>query len=210
MLEQTSRQFRAKFLIEFTKHLVEISQGAEAEALEELLRKRIKENIEKKSREEQLYYLIERKQGFSESKTLPPIPEYKRRFQQMNQPMQNYSQNQQVFTPLPPTVQNIRPSPSFSSINLGKLNPLVKDPTVTAIECRGPEQNIFVRRSTEVRKTSILLNESEIDEIIRTFSEESKIPVQQGVFRVAVGSLVISAIISDVIDKKFVIEKMLS
>jgi len=59
------------------------------------------------------------------------------------------------------------------------------------------------------KRTNIILNKEEIDQIIKKFSETAKIPLYEGIFRVVVGKLILSAIISDVIGSKFIIKKMM-
>ena len=53
-----------------------------------------------------------------------------------------------------------------------------------------------------------MVTKEEIDEVIQKFSEASRIPIQEGIFRVAVGKLLLSAIISGVIGSKFIIKKL--
>jgi hypothetical protein len=109
---------------------------------------------------------------------------------------------------LPPRLQNIYPSPTSRDIDIGKLNPLVRDPAIKIIECNGPDEKIIVRGSMGVKPTGISLTRGEIDDIIDKFSEEAKIPVTEGIFNVAVGKLILTAIISEVVSPKFVIKKM--
>jgi len=204
-LRQTSETFRIFFLAEFTKELIENSKNAETIALEKLLHKRVKENLAKIEREKEIRNLVTRKTKFFHKKTnqqiLSPLKQkYKfKKLQKVQFPRQN----------LPSTVQNLTPQATNIQIDLGKLNALVKDPTVTAIECNGPDKNILIRRIKQVRKTPIILSKEEIDQIIQNFSKSAKIPVQEGIFKVAIGRLVINAIISELVDTKFIIEKIM-
>jgi len=109
---------------------------------------------------------------------------------------------------LPPTVQYLRPIPMPVEVNLKKLTPLVRDPLVRIIECNGPGENTVVIGTMGRKRTGIILNKEEIDEVIRTFSEATKIPINEGIFRVVFGKLILSAIVSDVIGSKFIIRKM--
>ena len=45
------------------------------------------------------------------------------------------------------------------------------------------------------RKTPIILDRKEIDEIISNFSKAAKIPIYEGVFRVVVGKFIFSLLI---------------
>jgi len=110
---------------------------------------------------------------------------------------------------LPSTFQYLKPTPTTGKeIDLAKLNPLIQDPAVKEIQCDGKDQNIVVRGTMGLKKTGIILNKEEIDRVLKKFSETAKIPLQEGIFRVVVGKLILSAIISEVISSKFIIKKM--
>ena len=89
-----------------------------------------------------------------------------------------------------------------------KLNPLIKDPAVRTIEVN-PDEKVIVTGTMGTKPTSIILSKEDIDKIIKKFSETAKIPVYEGIFRVVVGKLILSAIISDVVGSKFIIKKMM-
>jgi len=108
---------------------------------------------------------------------------------------------------LPARLQYLKPHPTSAQIDLGKLNPLIQDPMVQSIECNGPNENIIVQTPAE-RVTKIKLSKQEVDETINTFSKASRIPIYEGIFRAAHGKLIISAIISNVVENKFIIKKI--
>jgi hypothetical protein len=58
------------------------------------------------------------------------------------------------------------------------------------------------------QKTEIKLNKKEIDDVINKFSELTKIPVSEGIYKVVFGKLILLAVISDVVGSKFLIKKM--
>lgn len=110
---------------------------------------------------------------------------------------------------LPETVSYLQPTPTPQYIDLGKLNPLIKDPLVKMIECFGPGENIVVSGLMGRKKTRIILSGEEINDIITRFSEATKIPVIQGIFRVAFGNLTLSAVISrEIPESEFIIKKI--
>jgi hypothetical protein len=111
-------------------------------------------------------------------------------------------------SPLPEHIQYLRPNPTNKDIDLSKLNPLINDPMVNAIECYGPDENVVVKGRMGIKKTPIVLTKEEINDTIDRFSKETKIPVQEGVFKVVAGRLILLAIISEVVGSKFVIKKM--
>ncbi|MDD5700063.1 MAG: hypothetical protein PHH00_02630 [Candidatus Nanoarchaeia archaeon] len=109
---------------------------------------------------------------------------------------------------LPPEFQHLKPVPSRKEIDLDKLNPFINDTSVKRIECDGPNKPVLVSGSMGRRPTELVLSSNEIDEIVERFSRAARIPVDVGVFRVVVGNLIFSAIISDVVPSRFVITKM--
>jgi hypothetical protein len=109
---------------------------------------------------------------------------------------------------LPPHIQYLKPIPINKEIDLAKLNPLVNDLKVKLIECQGDGQNIIVKGGMGVKKTPIILSKEEIDDVIQRFSRETKIPAQEGIFKVTAGRLILTAIISETVGTKLVIKKM--
>jgi hypothetical protein len=109
----------------------------------------------------------------------------------------------------PPHLQYIQPVPMNKEIELGKINPLINDQMVKIIECYGPGENIVVQGNMGIKRTGIILDKEDINNIIERFSKETKIPAQEGIFKVVVGKLIFMAIISNVISSKFIIKKMI-
>jgi len=199
MLKKTSKEFRTFFLMEFTKELIKNSETAEIIAIKERLKQKIKENIEKKENQERLQRIVEEKTLIPKLKSISIREKIRQRI----------PKRLKIPEQIPPTIQSIKPIPTREQIDLGKINLLIKDPTVNTIECIGPEKNLLVkRRGGEKRITAIKLTEEEIREIIKKFSRAAKIPIEKGSFKAAVGKLIISAIISDTPGSKFLITKM--
>lgn len=86
-----------------------------------------------------------------------------------------------------------------------KVDNLLNDPRIKSIECS--EGGISISRGKGSEKTGFRLNEQEAKSIIKKFSEKTKIPLGKGVFRAKVGNIAINAMISDVIDSRFLITK---
>jgi DNA-binding Lrp family transcriptional regulator len=92
-------------------------------------------------------------------------------------------------------------------------------PNTLSQRIKSLEQNKFIKRYT------ISFNPSDVGYSVKAFvmirvrknlasaenllSEVSKIPVSSGIYRVVVGNLILSAIVSEVISSRFVIRKML-
>ena len=109
---------------------------------------------------------------------------------------------------LPQRFQYLRPYATSFEMDLGKLNPLLKDPLVEIIEGNGPYEHVMVIGSMGRKPTDIILSQEEMDEIVRKFSKTSKIPIHIGIYRVVVGGLILLAIVSEVINSKFIIKKI--
>jgi hypothetical protein len=110
---------------------------------------------------------------------------------------------------LPPTMpmMNISPQPIPAGFTLGKLDPLLSDNMVTSIECSGPGRPVLVKTLGKVSATQISLDQEEIQKVIDNFSQTAKIPPLGGVFKAAVGSLIITAVISEFVGSRFIINK---
>jgi hypothetical protein len=210
MLSQTSPEIKLIFLLQFTKELIKNSETAEAIALKKRLREKIKENIEKKENEERLKKIVEKKAITEELKEISTQKDIELKKRITPKYSKYFNKNIKIPQPrIPETIKDIYPFPENISIDLGKLNPFLKDPTVLSIECEGAGKNIIVRRIRgEKRTTSLIFKEEEIKNIINIFSREAKIPEQEGIFKAAVGNLIISAITSEITGSKFLITKL--
>jgi len=108
--------------------------------------------------------------------------------------------------PRPQTGQPItRASPGLPEI--GKLNALLLDPSVDGIECPGPSKNVLVRKAGMVQKTRITLNQEEIKKIIDDFSQKTRIPLIGGTFKAAYMNLIMTAVVSEYVGSRFIIQK---
>ena len=105
------------------------------------------------------------------------------------------------------TTYSAPPGQEVLSLPTERLNQILKDKSITTIECSGPNKPLLVRRAGETKRTSITLTEEQILEIIKFFSENARIPIIGGLLRAAVGNLTISAITSEFIGGRFIINK---
>ena len=203
MLNQTTQDFRKLFLLEFTK---EIIKNTKTEAIYEL-QERLKEqerinkekikNIEKRKENQELKEILRR-----------PTEEIKAPLIIPNFPQRKIPMILRIPQPrLPPHLQYLKPYATGIELDLGKLNPLLKDNAVNEIECHGDDLYIVVRGQTGKKQTDILLNEEEINQIIDTIATTSKMPKETGLFHAVIGRIIFSAIISEN-GSKFIIKKI--
>ena len=199
-LQEKSEEFKEFFLLAFTRELItnylqeDVNKlKIEEQAKKELVKERAKEVVKE----------FERPLKLSPTKQLKAMTEFK------PLPMP-FRPKRRLVIPrpnLPTRLQYIKPIPTPKQLELGKLNPLIQDPSVQAIECNGPDENIIIQAPRE-RTTNIKLSKEEIDEIINTFSKASRIPISEGIFRAAVGGFLLYGIISEVVGSKFIIKRI--
>ncbi|MCK5616492.1 hypothetical protein KAR91_82280 [Candidatus Pacearchaeota archaeon] len=101
----------------------------------------------------------------------------------------------------------ITPVATHQFVNMGKLNSLISPPLVKQVDCNGANTEIIVR-TNRAKKTKITLTEEEISAVIGAFSAVSRIPVSDGVFRAAAGSVELVAMVSSTVGSKFIIRKI--
>jgi len=77
---------------------------------------------------------------------------------------------------------------------------------IKVIECANG--NIRVKRNGEFEQTTLFLNESEVKDLIKKFSEMTKMPISDNIFRATINNFAITAIVSDKIGSRFLITKI--
>lgn len=200
MLLQTSPEFRKFFLLEFTKELIKASKKftiiSEKKQILNIPRKQLP--LPSRFNNQRMQFIPNQTPQLSiQRKIIPP---------------QNRQlvQKQQIPNPsLPLRLQYLKPIPTNIELNLGKLKELLRDPTIQLTECDGPGKEIIVYLPSP-KTTGIVLNQEEIDAIIKEFSDKAKIPIEQGIFKVAAGNLILLAAISELVGIKFIIKKIVS
>jgi len=123
--------------------------------------------------------------------------------------MKPSSIKKEPLTPPEPRIP-VQPLPSKlpQGFNLAKLEFLIHDPRVTIIECPGPEKFILARSSGRTTLTKTALSTEDIQNVIQTFSQEARIPIIPGLFKAAVGDLILTAVISELVGSRFIITKV--
>ena len=203
MLQKTSRNFREFFLLEFTRELINQSylknkdQFDKINTLHKVSQKDVKKRLLPKKKLNDSEFMK------SLSKPLETSTQHVLFKKRQAKPVLRVPEPR-----LPPALRYLTPTPTNQQIDLERLNPLIQDPLVKTIECNGPGQQIIVKGNMGTKKTSIILNDDEIDDVLQRFSKAAKIPIHEGVFRVALGKLVLSAIVSNIVGVKFVIKKI--
>jgi hypothetical protein len=107
----------------------------------------------------------------------------------------------------PPHLQNLNPIANKWEIDLEEINNLIRNPNIRLIECHGEEEPLIISDPNR-KKTNIILTKEKIEKIIKIFSETTRIPIQEGINRIVLGNLILTAIISSVNSTKFLIKKL--
>lgn len=208
-----SDSFKNFFLIEFTKELIRNSAKSEIE-FKQVREIGIPRKIEKiiKEKKQMIQPIEELNIPVQRIETKSIIPAFVPEMKIFPKPVSLARAPPILRIPeprLPETFQYLKPTATFIEIELGKLNSLVRDSNIRIIECDGPDEQIIVEGTMGRKFTNTILNKDEIDEIIKKFSEVSKIPISTGIYKVVVGRFIFTAIISEIVSSKFVIKKMI-
>ncbi|MBS3079645.1 hypothetical protein J4218_05980 [Candidatus Pacearchaeota archaeon] len=101
-----------------------------------------------------------------------------------------------------------RPIQKSNLSPMQKIDPLLRDNTILVIECPGKGKNILIKKYNQINTTKIILTEEEINSIIDFFSKESRIPLTGGILKAALNNYIISAVTSEFVGSRFVINKI--
>ncbi|MEK6891119.1 MAG: hypothetical protein AABX03_03185 [Nanoarchaeota archaeon] len=94
-----------------------------------------------------------------------------------------------------------------NTLYLGKLTNLFYDPNLVSVECYGTGRFISIKTRSKVMSTTITLSNEEIEHIIRSFSNISRIPRIGGIFKAIAENLLVTAIESHS-GSRFIISKI--
>ena len=113
---------------------------------------------------------------------------------------------------LPSVVSDIPvPPPHSMPLILGsafaKANSILKDPSVQSVECPGPGKPLLANKSGIMQTSSVILSKEEISSILEEVSEKTKIPLIEGLFKAMLGNLIITAVISEFVGTRFIMQK---
>jgi len=198
-----SNDFKRYFLITFTKELVLQSAKRDINKLQKIIDLKERKEVKKFQVKGEFIRRVEEPQRIVLKK--PNVQE--KITPRITRPITRQALS--IPEPrLPSHLEYLKPvSSNLPDIDLGKLNPLIKDRAVKIIEVN-PDEKVTVMGLMGTKSTDITLNKEDIDRVINAFSEISKIPTEEGIYRVAVGSLILSAIISEVVGSKFIVKKI--
>jgi hypothetical protein len=98
-------------------------------------------------------------------------------------------------------------SPPAPASVFDRLKQFITDPMVSLINCPGPGKNILITRFGVIQQIPIALGTDEIRSFLKDLSEKTKIPLLTGIFKVVYQNILVTAVVSEYVGTKFVIEK---
>ena len=182
-------EFRATFLKLFVQQLIKSSYAGASE--------KNSATTEEIVQEEKVFGKNEERKNISTQKNFLPSTIRKENHEDKIPPALISRQ------PTLPT-QNV----SQEKINLGKVTQFLLDPTVLSVECPGPNRNILVNRSGIMQTSGTSLTKEEIDNLLKEISNKTRIPIVEGLFKTAFQDLVLTAVVSNFVGSRFVIQKI--
>ena len=221
MMENHEQERRGYFLLKFTEAMIKNSKVADFYRLKEILKLNnmiVEEDyVPEKTVQEQVKEKLQKDKKISKmfKSILPPPREdlfsSRRNERPLRIPIKNPIMKrppQRIIQRPPKHLQEIRPAATSETIELGKIDSLIKDPNVVTIETSGQNQKIVVTGKMGRQPTGIILTKEDIDEIINRFSKVAKIPTQEGSLKIVYGSLILDANISSEKNSSFIIRKI--
>ncbi|MDO8467856.1 MAG: hypothetical protein Q7S56_02830 [Nanoarchaeota archaeon] len=203
MKQNISEDFKKEFLRKFTEELVRNYSGSAIVRLNVLTQK--EEETEKQKIDDKIDQ-IDKERAEMKNSIIPRIkipairPFHSQIPRKLKVPDLRIPESLKY---LKPKMQKIE-----ITLDLSKLNSLIKNPEIKIIECNGPDKNLIVHTSDSEKEINIELSKEEIHDIINKFAEKAKMPISQGVFKARVGTLQLYSIISEAAETKFIIEKI--
>lgn len=133
--------------------------------------------------------------------TLPSYNPRKRR-QEIITPLQG-NPIQQIYK----TQQYVQKPQKIINSPYETILEILRNPAVIGVECPGPGKYLLLNRSGLVKPAPISLTKEQIDSIIKNISNQTRIPAIPGLFKAAFDNFIISAVVSDFVGTRFVIQK---
>jgi hypothetical protein len=88
-----------------------------------------------------------------------------------------------------------------------KLISLLRNPQIQYIECEGKDIPLKIISRGQKQITNVVLSEEDLRDILKQISEKARIPLVEGVFKVAVENFIFNAVISELVGTTFIIKK---
>lgn len=191
MINRLSEEERTRFLNMFTKELIQKAFPLEIFKLEQIVEEKekfvpIEEVQASPQKKEVIKEIIQQREKEQPQKLTRAILTHQRP-NLLGRPI--YFEEPMFLKRL----SYLRPTATMKKIDVGTMKVLLNDPKVKEVVFSGPEEKLKVRGIMGEKTTNISLDQNQADTLLQNFAKESKIPLQKGVFRAAVGRLILVA-----------------
>lgn len=202
-----TQALRRLFLLEFTRALIENSRPPEIKEtkksiipkIEQLMPSRPITSSQIPINTSQIPILLSRQRVPIRVERIES--QFNRKVLQDNRPiLKSVDTNNQFETSMMNSSQPIQNK-------LEKIKPFLNDPSVSSIECSGPEKQLIINKQGLVQTTNISLNQSEISAIVEEVSNKTRIPLVSGTFKAAFDNFIMTAVISEFVGTRFLIQR---
>jgi len=203
-------EIRALFLSEFTKMLIFSSMPSLFETFEKTIAQgEVRQELQIEEKKQEEIELAEPSIHIMQESSKQAVVQ-PQQIQQISQRVQPKFQAVPVQRVQPVGVQKTMPVQQLvraDGMGMSILLPLINDPSITAIECIEAGKPLMIARRGLRQPTNIVLTNDEIKSIMDEVSAKTKIPLLPGIFKVAYLNLIVTAIISEYIGTRFIIQK---
>lgn len=104
-----------------------------------------------------------------------------------------------------PVMPNVPATPTIPVLD--RITKIFMDPSVQVLNCPGSDKKILIARMGLVQATQISFSEQEIKELMAELSTRTRIPFKSGLVKLIYQNLIITAVISEFVGTKFVVER---
>jgi hypothetical protein len=96
----------------------------------------------------------------------------------------------------------------IDNTKLGSLIYLLSDSSVSSLECPGPGKPIVLNKSGNMENSSMTFSQDDIKAVMDEISRKTGQKFDSGFVKAAIGNFIVSAVISDFVGTRFVIQKL--
>ena len=96
---------------------------------------------------------------------------------------------------------------SIQQLSLDKIKNILLRQEVFSVECPGPGKPLVIVSRGISNIANVTLTDEEISILMKDISQKTRIPLVTGLFKAVLGNLLITAVISDFVGTRFIIQK---
>lgn len=90
---------------------------------------------------------------------------------------------------------------------LSKILPIISQPDISSVECPSPGKQLLINKYGSIQISNLSLSEEEVKQILQEVSQKTRIPVISGVFKAMFDNYIFTAVVSDFVGTRFIIQK---